>query len=100
MSVGELVAQRARQAAEAGVAGIVCAPSEARAARAVLGPSLSIVTPGIRLAGGDAGDQKRVATPGDAVAAGASHIVVGRPITAAVDPALAARQVLADLIVL
>ena len=65
--------------------------------RSIAGPRMALVTPGIRLAGGALGDQKRVATPADALAAGATHLVVGRPITAASDPAAAARLVCAEM---
>ena len=65
--------------------------------RQVVGAEMAIVTPGIRLAGGGANDQKRIATPASALAAGASHLVVGRPITGARDPVAATRLVLADM---
>lgn len=92
-----LVALRAGQAREAGIAGIVCSPREARLARELLGAQPAIVTPGIRLAGGEKSDQKRIATPAAALEAGATHLVVGRPITAASDPAAAARRVKAEM---
>lgn len=92
-----LVALRAAQAREAGIGGIVCSPNEAAMVRAIVGAKLSIVTPGIRPAGSAPGDQKRVMGPSEAVAAGASHLVVGRPITAAPNPAHAARVILADM---
>ena len=92
--VAGLVELRARQARDAGIGGLVCSPREAAMVRQIAGPALAIVTPGIRLAGGDLGDQKRVTTPAMALEAGATHLVVGRPITAAADPAAAARQVL------
>ncbi len=88
-----LVLRRALQAREAGMGGIVCSADEAAAVRAILGPDLAVVTPGIRPAGADKGDQKRVMTPGDAIRAGASHLVVGRPITGAPDMAAAARAI-------
>jgi orotidine-5'-phosphate decarboxylase len=93
----ELVAMRARQAREAGMGGIVCSAAEARAVRAAVGPGLAVVTPGIRPAGAAAGDQKRVVTPADAVAAGASHLVVARPILDAPDRRDAARRILAEM---
>jgi orotidine-5'-phosphate decarboxylase len=92
-----LVALRAGQARRAGVAGVVCSPKEAALVRSIGGPNMAIVTPGIRLAGGELGDQKRVMTPQLALEAGATHLVVGRPITAASDPAAAARRVLAEM---
>ena len=78
----------------AGLQGVVCSPKEARAMRDVLGPEGLVVTPGVRPPGVDAGDQARVATPGEAIEAGASHVVVGRPITAAADPLAAAKAIL------
>lgn len=89
----ELVLRRAVQARDAGMGGIVCSAEEATAVRAILGPDLAVVTPGIRPAGADKGDQKRVMTPGEAIRAGASHLVVGRPITGAKDMAVAARAI-------
>ena len=86
----ELVLHRARLAREAGCDGVVASGLEAERVRAALGPGLAIVTPGIRLPGGAAGDQARVATPQQAIAAGTDYIVVGRPITAAADPREAA----------
>ena len=96
--VGALVEQRARLAAEAGCTGIVSSPREAARLRGVVPADFLIVTPGIRLAGGDAGDQKRVMTPARARAAGADMIVVGRPIRDAADPAAAARAMAAELV--
>ena len=92
-----LVALRAEQAKAAGIGGLVCSPNEASMVRAIVGPKLAIVTPGVRPAGSAVGDQKRVMTPADALAAGATHLVVGRPITAAADPVAAARAVLAEM---
>jgi len=83
-------------AAAAGCDGVVCSPHETSAVRAVLGPDALVVTPGIRPAGTDAGDQARIATPSAALAAGASHLVIGRPITAAADPLAAVRTILAE----
>ncbi len=95
--VEDMVLRRAAQAREAGIAGVICAPTDARRVRSILGPDGLVVTPGVRPQGADVGDQKRIATPGDAVAAGANAIVVGRPITAAQDPAAAARAILAEM---
>ncbi len=97
LAVPELVAHRAFQAAEAGIDGIVCSAFEAEAVRAVVGPARLIVTPGIRPAGAQNGDQKRVMTPGQARIAGIDHIVVGRPITGSSDPRAAAQAILAEM---
>jgi len=78
---------------ESGVHGVVASPWEARALRARLGPDAPIVTPGIRFAGEDAHDQTRIATPFDAVQAGADHLVIGRAVTAAPDPQRALARV-------
>lgn len=93
----ELVLKRAEQARQAGMGGLVCAASEAAEVRAIVGPDMAVVTPGIRPAGGDPGDQKRVMTPADAIRAGASHLVVARPIVAAVDRRQAAQAILAEM---
>ncbi len=84
-----LVQLRAQQAKDAGIGGIVCSPHEARMVRDIVGPKLAIVTPGVRPAGAALGDQKRVMGPREALDAGASHLVIGRPITAAPDPVAA-----------
>ena len=86
----------ARLANECGIDGMVCSPAEAAALRSAL-PQALLVTPGIRPAGSDAGDQKRVATPQFALAAGAGMLVIGRPITAASDPKTAAQAILSDM---
>ncbi|WP_029349838.1 orotidine-5'-phosphate decarboxylase [Bosea sp. 117] len=95
--VAETVARRVAQARDIGVDGVVCAPTDAASVRAVLGPRRAIVTPGVRPAGSAAGDQKRVATPLEAIRAGADHLVVGRPIVGSPDPASAARAVQAEI---
>jgi orotidine-5'-phosphate decarboxylase len=95
--VRDLVAQRARQALEAGVDGLVCSPEEVASLRAIVGDELALVTPGIRPAGTEAGDQKRIATPSAAIAAGADYLVVGRPIVAAADPKGAAQAIVAEI---
>jgi orotidine-5'-phosphate decarboxylase len=92
-----LVLRRAEQALQAGMGGVVCSASEASAVRRIVGPKLSVVTPGIRPAGADHGDQKRVVTPKDAIRAGASHLVVARPIIAARDRREAAKAILAEM---
>jgi orotidine-5'-phosphate decarboxylase len=86
----EAVRRRALLAAACGCGGIVCSPREAAAVRAAVGPDVQLVIPGIRPAGGALGDQKRAATPADAIRDGADWLVVGRPISAADDPAASA----------
>ena len=92
-----LVLRRAEQALGAGMGGIVCPADEAAAVRRIVGPELAVVTPGIRPAGADHGDQKRVMTPADAIRAGASHLVVARPIVKAPDRRAAAQAILAEM---
>jgi orotidine-5'-phosphate decarboxylase len=96
-TVGELVGERAAQAYDIGVDGLVCSAAEAASLRAVVGPSMTLVTPGIRPAGADSGDQKRIMTPAAAVAAGADYLVVGRPIVAASDPKVAAQAIIDEI---
>lgn len=95
-SIREQVAAMARLAAAAGAEGVVCAPSEAAVVRTTA-PDLTIVTPGVRPAGAPSDDQQRHSTPAAARAAGADWLVIGRPITAAPDPAEAARLISTDL---
>ena len=97
LPVADLVARRAGQAAQAGIDGIVCSATEAAAVRKIVGPERLIVTPGIRPVGAEAGDQKRVMTPGQARAAGIDHVVVGRPITGAADPRAVAQAIVAEM---
>jgi len=84
-------------AKDAGISGVVASAQEAAALREILGPQAYIVTPGIRPAGADAGDQSRIATPAQAFANGASHIVIGRPITKSDDPAAAFDAIVAEV---
>lgn len=92
-----LVLKRARQAREAGMGGIVASAAEAGAIRQAVGPDMAIVTPGIRPDGSEKGDQKRVMTPADALKAGASHLVVARPIVGATDRKAAALAILEEM---
>ena len=97
-AVSEIAVERAARALAAGADGVICSPQEAVAVRAL--PEAAgrlIVTPGVRPAGAALGDQKRVMTPAEAIRAGADHIVIGRPIWAAPDPASAARAVVSEL---
>ncbi len=93
----DLVLRRVEQALEAGVDGVVASAHEATEIRQRFGDDFLIVTPGIRPAGADIGDQKRVATPAAALARGATHLVVGRPVNAAEDPAAAARAIVEEM---
>ncbi|MDE1992203.1 MAG: orotidine-5'-phosphate decarboxylase [Rhizobiaceae bacterium] len=92
-----LVLRRAEQARAAGMGGIVCSAEESSAVRKIIGPAMALVTPGIRPAGSDKGDQKRVMTPAEAIKAGSSHLVVARPIVKAADPKQAAQAILAEI---
>lgn len=92
-----LVLRRAEQAKIAGMGGIVCSAAEASAVRKIVGADMAVVTPGIRPAGAERGDQKRVMTPADALRAGASHLVVARPIVGAVDRRAAAQAILSEM---
>jgi len=92
-----LVLKRAAQARDAGMGGIVASAHEAKAIREIVGIDMAVVTPGIRPTGAEMDDQKRVMTPGDALLAGASHLVVARPIVAADDPLAAAKAILNEM---
>ena len=96
-TVADSVIRLATIALASGCQGVVTSAREAASLRAELGNDFAIVTPGVRPAGMGHGDQVRVVTPAEAVAAGASHIVVGRPITEAADPAAAARAILGQI---
>ncbi len=95
--IPEQAAALAKLAVDNGLDGIVCSPKEAAEMRELLGPDALIVTPGVRPAGAELGDQSRVATPAAAIAAGASHIVVGRPITQAADPVAALEAIVDEI---
>lgn len=97
LGVKDLVARRAAQAREAGVDGLILSPEEVAAMRALLGPGMLLVTPGVRPAGAAVGDQKRVMTPARAIREGADHLVVGRPVTQASDPCAAAQAIVAEI---
>ncbi len=100
-TASDLVARRVRQALEAGVDGVVSSPLEAARARALATeagrPDFLVVTPGVRPAGAEVGDQQRVATPAKALQSGASHLVVARPIVAAADPKAAAEAIVREM---
>src|SRR6201999_3098814 len=97
LNVSDLVEARAQQAQLLGVDGIVCSAEEAAHLHKIVGHQMHLVTPGIRPAGSEVGDQKRIMTPARAIAAGADYLVVGRPITGAADPKAAAEAVHAEI---
>src|SRR6202012_2438679 len=97
LGFSDLVEARAQQAQVLGVDGLVCSPEEAEALRKIVGHQMTLVTPGIRPAGSEVGDQKRIMTPARAIAAGSDYLVVGRPITGAADPKAAAEARHADI---
>jgi orotidine-5'-phosphate decarboxylase len=96
-SLGSRVVALARLARTAGMDGVVCSALEAPAVRREFGPDFKILVPGVRPASAATNDQSRIATPGDAVRAGADYLVVGRPITAAKDPRAAALEIVAEI---
>jgi orotidine-5'-phosphate decarboxylase len=95
--VQELVARRAKQAREVKIDGLILSPHEVKAIRTLVGPDMALVTPGVRPAGAALGDQKRVLTPGEAIAAGADYLVVGRPVTRAKNPREAADAIVSEI---
>lgn len=97
LNVSDLVEARAQQAQVLGVDGIVCSAEEAARLHKIVGHQMHLVTPGIRPAGAAAGDQKRIMTPGRAIAAGADYLVVGRPVLEAADPRAAAEAIHAEV---
>src|SRR4051794_286400 len=97
LGVSDMVEARAQQAQVLGVDGLVCSPEEAAFLRKIVGHRMQLVTPGIRPAGSAAGDQKRIMTPSRAIAAGADYLVVGRPVTEAADPKVAADAIQAEI---
>ncbi len=96
--INEVVMKYARNAAAAGLDGVVCSPREAADVHAACGSSFLTITPGIRFADSEKGDQKRIMTPADAALAGSDYIVVGRPITAAADPVAAYKRCVKDFL--
>ena len=96
--IDQVVLHYAQTAKEAGLDGVVCSPLEAGKVHAACGSAFLTVTPGVRFADGDAGDQKRVTTPAQAKALGSDYIVVGRPITAAADPVAAYERCIEEFV--
>lgn len=97
LPVADQVTRLARLARESGVDGVVCSPAEVALVRAACGPDFILMVPGIRPSWSATNDQKRVMTPAEALALGADHLVIGRPITGEADPAAAARRIVADI---
>jgi len=95
--VGDLVKLRVRKAMEAAMDGLVCSPLEVAAVREIAGPGAVLVTPGVRSAGAGKGDQKRVATPAEAMRDGANYLVIGRQVTRAADPGAEVRRILDEI---
>jgi len=97
LGVSDLVTTRAQQAQALGIDGLVCSPEEAGNLRSLIKPEMVLVTPGVRPAGAELGDQKRVMTPARAIAVGSDYLVVGRPILAADDPKAAAEAIVDEI---
>ncbi|WP_275094474.1 orotidine-5'-phosphate decarboxylase [Paenibacillus sp. CFBP13512] len=96
-TVEEAVVHYARLAQQSGLGGVVCSPLEVSMIQQACGTSFATVTPGVRPAGSDLGDQKRILTPGEAIAGGSHYLVVGRPITGANDPREATQQIIEEM---
>ena len=96
-SVSDLVALRVQNAVSSGIDGIVCSPLEVARVREIAGPNSVLVTPGVRSAGAATGDQKRVATPAEAIRNGANYLVIGRQVTRAADPGAEVEKILAEI---
>ncbi len=97
LTVSDLVIKRAKQAKNIGIDGLICSATDIANIRNSIGQALRIVTPGIRPAGSDIGDQKRIMTPAKAINAGADYLVIGRPITNAANPREAAEAIIAEI---
>jgi orotidine-5'-phosphate decarboxylase len=97
LGVRDLVERRARQSHALGVDGLILSPEEVSAMRTLLGPDITLITPGIRPSGSAAGDQKRIMTPANAIEAGADYLVIGRPVTQADDPKASAEAIIAEI---
>jgi orotidine-5'-phosphate decarboxylase len=97
LTVSELVELRARNSAQAGADGFVCSALEVSRVRAIAGPDSTLITPGVRSAGADSGDQKRITTPAQAIANGADYVVIGRQVTRAADPRAESQKIIAEL---
>lgn len=95
--ISDLVELRVRKARESGIDGIVCSPLEIGRVRGIAGRGMKVVTPGVRSAGAAKGDQKRVATPAEAIRDGADYLVIGRQVTRAADPRSACEQILTEI---
>lgn len=95
--VADLVDLRVRKAIAAGIDGIVCSPLDAARVRAIAGPAKVLVTPGVRSQAAERGDQKRVATPAEAIRAGANYLVIGRQVTRAASPLEEVRRILGEI---
>jgi orotidine-5'-phosphate decarboxylase len=96
-TIAQLVESRVRKAMAIGIDGVVCSPLEVARVREISGPNLKLITPGVRSAGVATGDQKRIATPSQAIRDGADYIVVGRQVTRSADPKAACEQILSEL---
>ena len=96
-SIADLVDLRVRNARASGINGIVCSPLEVKRVRSLAGPDMKLVIPGVRSAGADKGDQKRVATPAEAIQDGADYLVIGRQVTRSTDPRSACEQILSEI---